>query len=146
MGVKQRTLRSSSLWASSPRLEPGDLPLLIEAMDSTDCFYLKNGEKQTVLSRPPFVESACRRSPLRDDPDCQRCALAYRYFVRSPGSPRLRFASLTPLGATLGLSTAARNLASLSRWQSASATPTRAAAGFSWTSPAASVSGGACAS
>ena len=99
MGVNPRTLRSSSLRASNPWLEPGDLPLLTEAMDSTDCFGPMDGLKQTVLSRPPFVESACRRSPLQDGPDCQRCALSFRYCVRKPGCLRCRFATLTPASA-----------------------------------------------
>ena len=52
----------SMLWTSSPCIEPGDLPFLMEAMPFTDCFSL---EKQTVPARPPIGRPACRRSLSR---------------------------------------------------------------------------------
>ena len=118
MGVKPRTLRSSSLRASNPWLEPGDLPLLTEAMDSTDCFSAMDGLKQTVLSRPPFVESACRRSPLRDYPDCPTLRPVFPILRSEAKVPSLSFRyAHACLSATLGLRIACGNArASLTRW------------------------------
>jgi hypothetical protein len=132
--------------ALSPWIEPGDLPRLMEAMSNRLIFPCKCRGKQTVWPDPQSVGSTCR---------VRRVAVVPRLPTLRPVTPcgRARVPSARDLAALVRASAprSARDclrqtLASLPRWQSASSTPTRAADGFSWTSPSASeavVPGGA---
>ena len=152
---------SSNLRASSPRFDPGDLPLLGEAMAGGP----KNGPERTVLAlkRPKTDRSSQTphsqsqrvgvRSPDRClviDPDCQRCALASVPYgsviqgtlvVRSASSPD----SSAPRPARalpdpLAWSALPRWAAHWPGYRIGSRRRGRRhvrAAGFSWTSPAA---------
>ena len=68
------------LWASSPRLKPGDLTCLMETMATRTVFPSVSAYTTERLPRPPIVRPACRRFfphglRLWIDPDCQRCRL-----------------------------------------------------------------------
>ena len=123
-------------------------------------FRHKRAQNGLFLPDPSLAKPACRRSPARSAPaDRPRLPSATPCLQPSrvlPRYPRCRFASLTasrrharperclthPRGQSLP------RWAALWRryraWQSASSTPPRAGAGFSWTSPAPSNSGIAC--
>jgi hypothetical protein len=97
----------SILRTSSPCIEPGDLPLLKEAMSLHRLILrLKDGENQTISGQTPNrrVSVSSGRFPdlrLATYPDYLRCALVIRYFVRNPGFPLCRFH--LHFGATLRL-------------------------------------------
>ena len=126
-------------------IEPGDLQLLVEAMFNRLIFlsphYQLTKPENRLSSKPPLVAATCRVSPLRvRTPTAKRCALATRPASGWLGFPRWPDVATAPLalGATLRQETpCGRLLPRYRSWQSASSTPTRAADGFSWTSPSA---------
>lgn len=100
--------------------------------------------KTDCLSRPPFVGATCRGCRRVADVPRLPNAAPWRTpcgRARVPSSPDVA-TLLWHLSATLGKRLTSlhyvRLLPRYRVWQSASSTPTRAAAGFSWTSPAAS--------
>lgn len=133
---------SQSFGHRTARIEPGDLPLLVEVVSNRLIFLWHCTSwcrrKTDCLARPLLVGSTCR---------CRRAAVVPRLPTLHPGSPSGRpgcprcvtsLRSSTPRCHARQETHFVRLLRSLPRWQSASSTPTRAAAGFSWTSPAAS--------
>jgi len=120
----------SILRTSSPRIEPGDMPLLMEAM-SNRLIFLSPRRPACVAENRLFGQTPIRRvivsgsTALRTYPDCQRCALASAPL--QCGGRLARVPSARVL-ATLVRASAPRSardclrqtLASLPRWQSAS--------------------------
>jgi len=135
LAVCEPAVRSSSLRASNPWLEPGELPCFGEAMAFACCFARKTG---WLGQTPRSPSQRVGRRSLRDRPRLPTLHLALLPSAFGQGALVADVASLPQLRRYARLKSAARDLASLTRWQSASSTPTRAAAGFSWTSPAAS--------
>lgn len=90
----------SILRASSPWIEPGDLPLLMEVMPARTAFPPRKtrGSAERDGQAPNRRVNASGVVASRSDPDCQRCALAS--LTVGPGWPSLR--DLAPLVSNVG--------------------------------------------
>ena len=151
----------SSPRASSPWLEPGETASPHGGRGLHEMFSrLVRRLKHNVPARPPIGQPACRASLTGvTDPDCQRCAFApvlceswikgslvarCRFAPRATSAPRSARALLVCIPRCWFTSEGAAHKPRYRVGSRRLRRPTRAAAGFSWTSPAASGSGSAC--